>query len=114
MDDVVATAKKYNLPDSLVHLEQFTITTSGDPFTVELKESKKVIEVGAAQTLLEALRAVGMDIDSSCEVGNCGTCKVDVCSGKVEHKGIGLLENEKDEAMLSCVSRGVGTIVLDL
>lgn len=114
MDDVVATAKKYNIPDSCVHLEQFTVTTSGDPFTVELKESKKTIEVGATQTLLDALKAIGMDIDSSCEVGNCGTCKVDVCAGRLEHKGTGLLDHEKAESMLSCVSRGVGTIVLDL
>jgi MOSC domain-containing protein YiiM/ferredoxin-NADP reductase len=114
MDDVVATAKKYNLPDSNVHLEQFVVAASGDPFTVELKDSKKIIEVGPTQTLLDALRAVGMDIDSSCEVGNCGTCKVDVCSGRVDHRGTGLLESEKNVAMLSCVSRGVGTIVLDM
>jgi ferredoxin-NADP reductase len=114
MDDVVAIAKKYDVPDSSVHLEQFNVTASGDPFTVELKESKKTIEVGATQSLLDALRVVGMYIDSSCEVGNCGTCKVDVCSGRVEHKGTGLLDDEKGEAMLSCVSRGVGTIVLDL
>jgi MOSC domain-containing protein YiiM/ferredoxin-NADP reductase len=114
MNDIVATAKKYNVPDSSVHLEQFTVTTSGDPFTVELRESKKTIEVGPTQSLLDALKAVGMDIDSSCEVGNCGTCKVDVCDGRVEHRGTGLMEDEKCGAMLSCVSRGVGTIVLDL
>ncbi|KAF2825310.1 PK beta-barrel-protein domain-containing protein-like protein [Ophiobolus disseminans] len=114
MDDVVATAKKYDFPDSSVHLEQFVVAASGDPFTVELKESKKTIEVGPTQTLLDALKAMGMDIDSSCEVGNCGTCKVDVCSGKIEHRGTGLLDSEKDESMLSCVSRGIGTIVLDL
>jgi MOSC domain-containing protein YiiM/ferredoxin-NADP reductase len=114
MDDVVVTAKNQGVPDSSVHLEQFTVTVGGDPFTAELKESKKTIEVGATESLLDALRAIGMDIDSSCEVGNCGTCKVDVCSGKIEHKGTGLLESEKSDTMLSCVSRGVGTIVLDL
>ncbi|KAH7381477.1 pyruvate kinase-like protein [Phaeosphaeria sp. MPI-PUGE-AT-0046c] len=114
MDEVVAVAKKYGLPDSSVHLEQFTINTSGDPFTAELRESKKIVEVGSTQTLLDALRAVGMDMDSSCEVGNCGMCKVDVCSGKIEHKGTGLLDEEKDDSMLSCVSRGVGKIVLDI
>ncbi|KAF2029822.1 PK beta-barrel-protein domain-containing protein-like protein [Setomelanomma holmii] len=113
-DDVVATAQSHGFPQSSVHLEQFTVTTSGDPFTVELRESKKTIEVGATQTLLDALKAVGMDIDSSCEVGNCGTCKVDVCHGRVDHKGTGLLESERGEGMLSCVSRGIGKIVLDL
>ncbi|EDU49622.1 MOSC multi-domain protein [Pyrenophora tritici-repentis] len=114
MDAVVDTAKSYGIPESCVHIEAFTVNTSGDPFTVELKQSKKKVEVGPAQSLLDALQAVGMDVDSSCEVGNCGTCKVDVCSGRVEHRGTGLLDNEKEESMLSCVSRGVGTIVLDL
>lgn len=114
MDEVVATAQRYGVPEASVHLEQFTINTSGDPFTVELKESKKSVEVGATQTLLDALRAVGMDMDSSCEVGNCGMCKVYVCSGKIEHKGTALLDEEKDDSMLSCVSRGIGQIVLDL
>ena len=114
MDAVTATAKQFTIPDALVHLEQFTVTTSGDPFTAELKQSKKVVEVGATQTLLDVLKAVGMDIDSSCEVGNCGTCRVDLCEGRVEHKGTGLLDEEKCGAMLACVSRGIGRIVLDM
>jgi MOSC domain-containing protein YiiM/ferredoxin-NADP reductase len=114
MDAVSATAKDLNIPDTLIHTEQFTVTTSGDPFTAELKQSKKVIEIGATQTLLDALKEVGMDVDSSCEVGNCGTCRVDICEGRVEHKGTGLLDEEKCGAMLACVSRGIGRIVLDM
>jgi MOSC domain-containing protein YiiM/ferredoxin-NADP reductase len=114
MDAVVATAKSLHISDKQVHMEQFTVTTSGDPFTAELKASNKVVEVGASQTLLDVLREVGMDVDSSCEVGNCGTCRVDVVDGRVEHRGTGLLEEEKCGAMLACVSRGVGRIVLDL
>ncbi|KAI4711056.1 hypothetical protein J4E89_004646 [Alternaria sp. Ai002NY15] len=115
MDAVVATAKTYGIPESSVHIEAFTVATSGDPFTAELKRSGKTVEVGAAESLLDALRAVGMEIDSSCEVGNCGTCRVDVCGGRVEHRGTGLLEEEMEAgAMLSCVSRGVGRVVLDL
>lgn len=114
MDSVCAIARQLGIPDALVHVEQFTVTTSGDPFTAELKQSKKVVEVGATQSLLDVLKEAGMDVDSSCEVGNCGTCKVDVCSGRVEHKGTGLMDEEKCGAMLACVSRGIGRIVLDL
>jgi MOSC domain-containing protein YiiM/ferredoxin-NADP reductase len=110
---VQATANKYNVSESAVHFEQFTVTTSGDPFTAELKQSGKTVEVGATETLLDALRKVGMEVDSSCEVGNCGTCRVEVCGGRIEHKGTGLAEDDKAVAMLSCVSRGVGRIVLD-
>lgn len=114
MDAVQATATSLSIPESSVHFEAFTVTTSGDPFTAELKQSQKTVEVGATQTLLDVLKSVGMDVDSSCEVGNCGTCKVDVCDGRVEHKGTGLLEDEKSSSMLACVSRGIGRIVLDL
>jgi MOSC domain-containing protein YiiM/ferredoxin-NADP reductase len=114
MDDVVTFAKKHNIPDSCVHLEQFVVTTSGDPFTAELKRSRKIVEIGPAQSLLDALKAVGMDVDSSCEVGNCGTCKIEVCEGRVEHRGTGLLDGDKGSSMLSCVSRGIGKVVLDL
>ncbi|KZW03648.1 PK beta-barrel-protein domain-containing protein-like protein [Exidia glandulosa HHB12029] len=115
MDGVKSAAKSFGVPDSSLHFEEFTVTTSGDPFTAELKQSNKVVEVGPTQTLLDALKAAGFEVDSSCEVGNCGTCRVDVCAGRVEHKGTGLNEEEKEEgAMLSCVSRGIGRIVLDL
>jgi ferredoxin len=110
----VSTAISYGIPESSVHIEAFIVATSGDPFTAELKQSNKTVEVGPTQSLLDALKEVGMDIDSSCEVGNCGTCRVEVCEGRVEHRGTGLLEKEKEGGMLSCVSRGVGRIVLDL
>lgn len=114
MDAVTAIATDLSIPEALVHLEQFTVTTSGDPFTAELKQSNQILEIGASQTLLDVLKSAGLDVDSSCEVGNCGTCKVDVCGGRVEHKGTGLLDEEKCGAMLACVSRGIGRIVLDL
>ena len=114
MDGVSESANSLSIPPSSVHFEAFTVTTSGDPFSVELKRSGKSLEVGPTQSLLDALRDAGLDIPSSCEVGNCGTCRVEVCGGRVEHQGTGLLEEEKGEAMLTCVSRGVGRIVLDM
>ncbi|KAF2472512.1 3-chlorobenzoate-3,4-dioxygenase reductase subunit [Lindgomyces ingoldianus] len=114
MDGVRDTSKEFDVPESSVHFETFAIMTGGDPFTTKLRESKKTVEVESSQTLLDALREVGMDINSSCEAGNCGTCRVSVCSGRVEHRGTGLLEREKQSVMLSCVSRSIGPIVLNL
>jgi MOSC domain-containing protein YiiM/ferredoxin-NADP reductase/ferredoxin len=75
-----------------------------------------VLQVGADQTLLEVLRAAGFEMTSSCEVGNCGTCRVRVRSGRVEHRGSALDDEEKqnDAAMLACVSRGVGHLCIEL
>ncbi|PMD63846.1 3-chlorobenzoate-3,4-dioxygenase reductase subunit [Hyaloscypha bicolor E] len=114
MDGVTLAARTLSFPSSNLHFEAFTALASGDPFTVELAESKKTLDIKAEQTLLDVLRDSGFDIPSSCEVGNCGTCRVGVRGGKVEHRGTGLLEGEKKGAMLSCVSRGIGRVVLDL
>ena len=114
MDAVKHTAKSYGVEQDHVHFEAFQVETSGDPFTAELAVSKKTVEVAGNQTLLDALRATGMAIDSSCEAGSCGTCKTMVSSGRVEHRGEALMDQEKKTAMLVCVSRGIGRIVLDL
>lgn len=71
--------------------------------------------------MLDALKDAGLAIPSSCEAGNCATCKVRVKCGRILHKGTGLPDDEKagqngQEAgeMLSCVSRGIGSIELEL
>lgn len=114
MKAVCDTAAELGLPNENLHFESFQVNSTGDPFTVELVESNKELEVAAGDSLLDTLRSAGFDIPSTCEAGNCGTCRVGVRSGRVEHRGTGLLENEKDTAMLSCVSRGIGRIQLDL
>lgn len=110
---VADAATQSGLSKKNVHFEAFETLTSGDPFSAELAGSKMIVEVGSTQTLLEVLRDAGLDVPSSCEAGSCGTCKIDVRSGRTNHRGTGLQENERRTAILSCVSRGVGKIVLD-
>lgn len=107
-------AAHLEITDDEIHYEAFSTNTSGNAFEVELKKKGKVVKVGEEQTLLEVLKEVGMDVESSCEVGNCGTCRVEVCGGQVEHRGSALsTEDKKEGGMLSCVSRGMGKIVID-
>jgi MOSC domain-containing protein YiiM/ferredoxin-NADP reductase len=114
MEGVSKAAKDCGMPEDQVHFETFTVTSSGDPFTAELAVTKKTMEIGSSQSLLDVLREAGLEIDSSCEVGNCGTCRVNVKCGRIEHRGTALMASEQGMAMLSCVSRGVGQIVLDM
>lgn len=37
-----------------------------------------------SETLLDTARRAGVSIDTSCELGNCGTCMVELRKGKVE------------------------------
>lgn len=103
-------------PDE-VHFEAFAANTSGDPFeAVVANRGGAIVSVGGEETLLEALqRQFGVDeVSSSCEVGNCGTCNIKLKSGRVEHRGTSLTEDEKLYTMLSCVSRGVGRIAVEI
>ncbi|KAL4860885.1 hypothetical protein BDV12DRAFT_181006 [Aspergillus spectabilis] len=111
---VSITAVELGINPLNLHFEAFEAATSGDPFTAQLADSDISVDVEENQTLLDVLREAGFDIPSSCEAGNCGTCKVGVKQGRIDHRGTGLPEAEKCSAMLSCVSRGVGTVVLEL
>lgn len=109
-------SKELGIPDKEMHYEAFQAETGGDPFTVEIKGKDELgkLLVGEEETLLEVLRRVGLEVDSSCEVGNCGTCRVKVCEGVVLDRGVGLGEEMEERGMLSCVSRGVGHIVVEV
>ncbi|TVY51685.1 Carnitine monooxygenase reductase subunit [Lachnellula cervina] len=121
IDDVVRTAQELGISADEIHYEAFQPNAGGDPFSVEVKMpvvdgkgKKGRLEVGEEETLLGVLRRAGWDVDSSCETGNCGTCQVKVCEGKVEHRGSSLTEEDKEGgAMLSCVSRGLGHLVVE-
>lgn len=120
-DSVRKNAALLSIPRERLHFEQFSIDTSGDPFVAKIEHSGKSIEVSAHQSLLDALREAGIDVASSCEAGNCATCRVRVKCGRIVHKGTGLPDDEKagyngkeEGEMLSCVSRGIDTICLDL
>lgn len=116
IDSISRSAAALAIPPSDIHYEAFHAEKGGDSFTASVKGSKNgKMDIGTEETLLEVLRRAGWDVDSSCETGNCGTCKVKVCEGKVEHRGSGLSEVEKGEGnvMLSCVSRGMGHLVID-
>ncbi|KAI8629863.1 PK beta-barrel-protein domain-containing protein-like protein [Xylariaceae sp. FL1651] len=115
LDEAVKEAKKAGLGEDEVHFEAFSADTTGDPFeAVVANREGKILKVGGEETLLEVLRQHFDDIPSSCEVGNCGTCRVALKSGNVDHRGTALMNEEKKEAMLSCVSRGIGQIAIEI
>ena len=86
-------------------------------FEVELRDSGIVVDVAADQTVLEALRAANIDIQSDCEEGLCGSCEVRVLQGEVDHRDMVLTrtEREPNDRMMSCCSRARGQrLVLEL
>ncbi|KAJ2977214.1 hypothetical protein NQ176_g4501 [Zarea fungicola] len=115
MEAAKAAVEENGLSHDEVHYEAFTADVSGDPFeAVVANRGNKTFQVGEDESLLEVLRREFKDFPSSCEVGNCGTCKISLKSGQVDHRGSALVPEEQNSSMLACVSRGIGRIVLEV
>ncbi|MFD7135550.1 PDR/VanB family oxidoreductase [Streptomyces sp. NPDC059894] len=86
-------------------------------FEVELARSGRTLAVPAGVSVLDAVRAAGVEVLFSCAEGTCGTCETDVLEGTPEHRDSVLTpaEREAGETMMICVSRCRGRrLVLDL
>ena len=117
LDQAEKIGQDLGLTADELHLEKFDAAeTAGAPFVASVSTSAGLkIQVGEQDSLLDALLAAGLDVDNSCNVGNCGTCRVRVVHGGVEHRGKGLTDAEKRAGyMLACCSRGKGDITIEL
>lgn len=124
MRAVEQVVRERQISPAEVHYEAFAADTSGprDPFEVQVVSQavdqaprpSSLLRVGEEESLLEVLRREYPDMPSSCEVGNCGTCRVVLKSGRVDHRGSALLPEEKETSMLACVSRGIGKISIEV
>lgn len=106
-------------PEGRVNFEDFkpvdVVRVDDTPFEVELTKSGKTVAVPADKSILEAVRESGVKTTSSCESGTCGSCKCRLISGEVDHRDMVLMDEEKDDFIMICVSRAKrGGLVLDL
>lgn len=121
IDHVVNTAKANGWPAQQIHLEYFAAAaqdTSGDqPFEVKLTSSGQTYRIPKDQTIVQALRAEGVEIMVSCEQGVCGTCITRVLEGVPDHRDCYLTDDERaaNDQFTPCCSRSkTPLLVLDL
>ena len=113
-------AAELDWPDNSVHFEYFknsNVIDDSSSFEIELARSALSLKVQSGQSVLEVLRANGLDLPSSCEQGACGTCKVSVVDGAIDHQDVYLNESEKlkGNVMMTCVSRALSKrLILDI
>jgi phthalate 4,5-dioxygenase reductase component len=92
-----------------IHFEAFSDADArrddDTAFTVTLSSTGETIEVPVGTTILEAMRARGHDVPSSCESGTCGTCRTKLLAGEADHRDLVLTESERDSQIMICVSR---------
>lgn len=106
-------------PTERIHFESFGVAQNGfsenQAFEVVLKSSGVRVTVPADQSILEALRACGHAVSSSCESGTCGSCRTGLISGQAEHRDLILRPDEHAHQIMVCVSRAASSeLVLDL
>ena len=71
----------------------------------------------AGSTVLDVLTENGIALTSSCQQGACGTCKVSVIEGEVDHQDVHLsaAEQKANKYIMTCVSRAKSKrLVLDI
>jgi ferredoxin len=110
-------------PKGTVHWEVFggdeaeTAPRSTDvAFDVELVKSGMTLHVPADRKLLDVMREAGVKVKTLCTEGVCGTCRVKVLSGEVDHRDEVLTKAQQAKFMQVCVSRAKpgSSLVLDL
>ena len=106
-------------PSGQVHFEDFgTDLVRPRPddceFTIRLARTGTELQVPPGISILEAMRAAGLQVPSSCESGTCGTCRTVLLEGEPDHRDVVLSPAERAGAVMVCVSRArSGTLVLD-
>ncbi|NQX29210.1 oxidoreductase [Microbacteriaceae bacterium VKM Ac-2854] len=92
---------------SRVHTEDFAGVSAegGAPFTAVWRPTGAEIAVPGSATLLSALRSSGLELDSSCESGTCGSCVLTIVEGEAEHRDLVLDPSERATRIMPCVSR---------
>ncbi|MEV6174560.1 PDR/VanB family oxidoreductase [Streptomyces sp. NPDC051954] len=109
-------------PAGVLHVERFSPkerqrTGEDGEFEVVLRQSGRTLTVPPDASVLDTVRAAGVEVLYSCGEGTCGTCETDVIEGTPDHRDSVLTDEEREagETMLICVSRCRGKrLVLDL
>ncbi|OZD73383.1 oxidoreductase [Rhodococcus sp. 05-340-1] len=108
---------------SRLRLERFkapTVDVEQGPqesFDVVVVSTGQRITVDANTSVLDALQSGGVDVESSCTEGICGTCEIGVVKGDIDHRDFVLTPAEQagGTTMIACVSRcRSAELVLDL
>jgi ferredoxin-NADP reductase len=110
-------------PSGSVHFEHFKAPVKKATeessvvggFFAEIASTGEKLEVGPDQSLADVLNNAGYCVETSCQSGLCGTCKVRYLAGEVDHQDFILDDRERPEFLTVCVSRAArGTLLLDL
>ena len=119
MDWVIGNSEQHGLPPAQIHREYFNadVDTHGSAFEVVAAASGKTVQVQEGQSIVAALKTIGILVPVSCQEGVCGTCVCTVLEGECDHRDVYLTDEEKTEndQIMTCCSRAKSArLVLDI
>jgi vanillate O-demethylase ferredoxin subunit len=114
LSHVMGTAQRLGWPAAQLHQEVFQaevpLAVAGDTaFELVIANRGVSVQVPVGQTALEALRAAGIDVMSSCEQGVCGACLLGVTEGRPDHRDQYLTDGDRarNDCFTPCCSRSL-------
>ncbi|WP_118180489.1 PDR/VanB family oxidoreductase [Paraburkholderia phosphatilytica] len=125
--DAIETASAH-WPEGTRHCERFSaagtpVRNDDDraaqepdaPFEVELRRSRQTFAVQPGESIVDVLRGHGVEVDTSCCEGYCGTCMTRYLEGEPLHRDSVLDAEDREEFVMICCARSKSpTLVLDL
>jgi vanillate monooxygenase ferredoxin subunit len=121
MDAVLGRARAQGWPEPQLHYEFFSsevVPSENDQsFEVQIASSGRIVVVAKDQSVVQALAAAGVEVQTSCEQGVCGTCITRVLEGTPDHKDMYFTPEEQaaNDQFTPCCSRSKSArLVLDL
>jgi vanillate monooxygenase ferredoxin subunit len=110
-------------PPHAVHFEHFIAVPLTEEeavwdkvaFKVKIKKTGELLDVPANCSIVNALREHGIEVETSCEDGYCGTCITPYVEGEPVHRDTVLSESERKNYVMVCRARARSpTLVLDI
>lgn len=110
-------------PPHAVHFEHFTAVALTEeeaawdkvPFKIKIKKTGELLDVPADHSIVTVLREHGMEVETSCEDGYCGTCITRYLEGEPVHRDTVLGEGERQNYVMICRARSRSPVlVLDV
>jgi vanillate O-demethylase ferredoxin subunit len=81
-------------------------------FQVRLASTNALYDVPNDKSIVQVLREQGIDVETSCESGLCGTCRTRYLEGEPEHHDYVLDDEDRNEYVMICCARSKSPVLV--
>lgn len=124
MASIVPGLETLGVPPADIHYESFgpatliktktPVARTGESLQVAFTKSDRLAEwTGTHESLLSFVEAEGIDVDSACRAGSCGSCQTRIESGEVDYDQAPDIDVEAGHCLL-CITRPKSDLKLAL